>query len=401
MAHFTRRGLLGAGGAVFAAANLPRWASASARDPRLVVIILRGAMDGLSAVGPLGDPDYFGLHRELALQRDGAHAALTLDGFFGLNPAMKTFGRLYREKKALIVHACATNYRERSHFDGQDVLESGMPSPGLTQSGWLNRAVAHLKVAQRAQGPALAVGYVPPLILRGAAPVLGWAPADLPPPDDDLLTRLGALYDHADPALALALREGFDAERKVHNGDMSGLKAGGDVVEQMRKAARGAARLMATETGPRIVALAFEGWDTHVAEGGATGRLATLLGGLDDALAEFERTLAPVWDQTVVVVATEFGRTARVNGNSGCDHGTASAALLAGGAVAGGRVVVDWPGLKAANLYENRDLRPTTDLRAVLKGVLADHLGLSAAVLAEAIFPGTRDVTQMNGLLSA
>ncbi|MDE3177191.1 MAG: DUF1501 domain-containing protein, partial [Pseudomonadota bacterium] len=284
MARFTRRGLVGAAAAMAAAANLPRWASASSRDPRLIVIILRGAMDGLSAVGPLGDPDYAGLHRELALSRDGAHPALPLDGFFGLNPAMKTFGRLYAAKKALIVHACATNYRERSHFDGQDVLESGMPGPGLTQSGWLNRAVGSLAVAQRAQGPAFAVGYLPPLVLRGREPVLGWAPADLPPPGDDLLSRLAKLYDHADPALALALREGFDAERQVRGGDMDGLKGGGDVVAQMRGAARGAARLMAAPAGPRIAALAFEGFDTHVAEGGATGRLATLLGGLDDAL---------------------------------------------------------------------------------------------------------------------
>ena len=400
MASFTRRGLLGAGGAVFAAAHLPRWASASARDPRLIVIILRGAMDGLSAVGPLGEPDYVDLHRELALSRDGAHAALPLDGFFGLNPAMKTFGRLYAQKKALVVHACATNYRERSHFDGQDVLESGMPGPGLTQSGWLNRAVERLPAVQRAQAPALAVGYLPPLILRGRAPVLGWAPADLPPPGDDLLTRLAQLYDHRDPALAQALREGFEADREVRKGDRDGLKAGGDVVEQMRKAARGAARLMAAQAGPRISALAFEGWDTHVAEGGATGRLATLLGGLDDALAEFERTLGAAWDQTVIVVATEFGRTAHVNGASGCDHGTASAALLAGGAVAGGRVAADWPGLKAANLHERRDLKPTADLRAVLKGVLADHLGLSAEFLAEAVFPGTRDAAPMKGLLS-
>jgi uncharacterized protein (DUF1501 family) len=396
MASITRRGLLGAA----LAAQLPRWASASPRDPRLVVIILRGAMDGLSAVGPLGDPGYAGLHRELALTRDGADAALPLDGFFGLNPAMKTFGRLYGQKQALVVHACATNYRQRSHFDGQDVLESGLPGPGFTQSGWLNRAVGLLPGAQRAQGSALAVGYVPPLILRGAAPVIGWAPADLPPPGDDLLSRLSALYDHADPALALALREGFEADSQVHRGDMGGLGAGGDAVEQMRKAARGAARLMAAQAGPRIAALAFEGWDTHVAEGGATGRLAKLLGGLDDALAEFERTLGPAWDQTVIAVATEFGRTARINGSSGCDHGTASAAFLAGGAVAGGRVIADWPGLGAADLYEDRDLKPTIDLRAVLKGVLADHLGLSAARLADTVFPGTGDVAPRQDLIA-
>ena len=158
----------------------------------------------------------------------------------------------------------------------------------------------------------------------------------------------------------------------------------------MRKAATGAARLMAADDGPRIAALAFDGWDTHVAEGGATGRLANLLGGLDDAFAAFESGLGAAWGETVVVAVTEFGRTARVNGDSGCDHGTGSVAFLAGGAVAGGRVVADWPGLKPANLYENRDLKPTTDLRAVLKGVLADHLGLSSAQLAQAVFPRDR-----------
>ncbi len=367
-----RRALLVSGGAVFASAALPRWASAAgARDPRLVVIVLRGALDGLSAVGPLGDPDYVELHRELALTRDGPHAALALDGFFGLNPAMTNFARLYAQRHALVVHATATNYRERSHFDGQDVLESGMPGPGRTESGWLNRALAALPSGERARG-ALAVGYTPPLIIRGSAPVLGWAPADLPAPDDGLIDRLGKLYDHRDPDLGRALRAGLDADR------MAGMaiKAGGDANEQMHKAAAGAAHLMAAPDGPRIVALAFDGWDTHVAEGGATGRLASLLGGLDGALAAFESGLGPAWSETVVVIVTEFGRTAHVNGDSGCDHGTGSVALLAGGAVAGGRVVADWPGLKPEHLYENRDLMPTTDLRAVLKGVLADHLGL-------------------------
>jgi len=400
--HPSRRRFLGLSGAVFTAASLPRWASAAgSRDPRLIVIILRGAMDGLSAVGPLGDPDYADLHRELALRRDGAHAALPLDGFFGLNPAMKTFGRLYTERQGLIVHATATNYRERSHFDGQDVLESGMPAPGLTQSGWLNRAIAELPAAERVQGGALAVGYVPPLVLRGPAPVLGWAPADLAPPSDDFIGRLVTLYDHRDAALAQALRSGFEADRMANRDGMNPLKAGGDAIEQMKKTATGAARLMAADDGPRIAALAFEGWDTHVAEGGATGRLAQLLGGLDQAFAAFESGLGAAWRQTVIVAVTEFGRTARVNGDSGCDHGTASVAFLAGGAVAGGRVVADWPGLRVVDLFENRDLKPTTDLRAILKGVLADHLGLAAAKLGETIFPATGVVAPIQGLIRA
>ena len=400
--HPHRRGLLVGAGAVFAGAMLPRVASAAgARDPRLVVIILRGAMDGLSAVGPLGDPDYADLHKELALTKEGPHAALPLDGFFALNPAMGNFARLFGARQALVLHAAATNYRERSHFDGQDVLESGMPGPGRVESGWLNRALAHLPMGDRVEGGALAVGYVPPLVLRGPAPILGWAPADAAPPADDLLTRLGALYESADPALARALRESRETDRKASQMDMSSIKAGGDVVEQMRKAARGAARLMAADGGPRIAGIAFDGWDTHVQEGGATGRLANLLGGLDEAIAEFEHTLGPVWAQTVVVAVTEFGRAAKTNGDGGCDHGTGTAAFLAGGALAGGRIVADWPGLKPAQLYENRDLKPTTDLRAALKGVLADHLGLSSAVLARTVFPQTNDVAPMKGLIAA
>jgi len=401
LGRLSRRDVLSGAGAVFAAAALPRWASAAAaRDPRLVVMILRGALDGLSAVGPLGDPDYADLHRELALTRDGPHAALALDGFFGLNPAMKNFARLYGDKQSLIVHAAATQYRERSHFDGQDVLESGMPEPGRTETGWLNRAIALLPAAERARGHALAVGYTPPLVLRGPAPLLGWAPADLPPADDGLVARLGKLYDHRDRELARALSAGLEAERMASADGKAPLKPGGDASEQMRRTATGAARLMAAADGPRVAALAFDGWDTHVAEGGATGRLANLLGGLDDAFAAFESGLGDAWKQTVVIAVTEFGRTVHVNGDSGCDHGTGTVAFLAGGAVAGGRVVADWPGLKPANLYENRDLKPTTDLRAVVKGVLADHLGLSSAQLAQAVFPETAAVAPIKGLIA-
>jgi uncharacterized protein (DUF1501 family) len=314
---------------------------------------------------------------------------------------MKGFARLFGEKQALVVHATATNYRDRSHFDGQDVLESGMPIPGYTESGWLNRAVAALPTAERANSGALAVGYVPPLVLRGKAPILGWAPADLAPPSEDFVGRLASLYDHTDKDLARALRAGFEVDRMANRSGMSSLQAGGDLVAQMKKTATGAARLMAADDGPRIAALAFDGWDTHVAEGGATGRLAQLLGGLDEAIAMFEAGLGPAWRQTVVVAITEFGRTVRVNGDSGCDHGTGSVAFLAGGAVAGGRVVADWPGLKPENLYESRDLKPTMDLRAVLKGVLADHLGLTAPRLGETIFPGTDDVAPMKGLIQA
>ncbi len=400
--HLNRRGLIASAGAAFAFASIPRWASAApARDPRLVVVILRGALDGLSALAPIGDPDYADLHRELALRWDGEHPALRLNDFFGLNPAMINFARLYESKQAIMVHATATNYRERSHFDGQDVLESGMLAPGHTESGWLNRAVAALPKGDRVGSPgALAVGYTAPLVVRGPAPVLGWAPSGLAPPTDDLSARLMNLYAQTDPQLARALQAGLDADRMANRQGMDALKPGGDVAMQMKKAALGAARLMSADEGPRIGALAIDGWDTHAAEGGATGRLAQLLGGLDGVFAAFESELGPRWKDTVVVAITEFGRTARINGTVGTDHGTGTVAFLAGGALAGGRVIADWPGLKTENLYEARDLKPTTDLRAVIKGVLAEHLGLPPDVLARSVFPDTIGVRPMSGLIA-
>jgi len=397
----SRRALLTASGALFASATIPAFArAADARDPRLVVMILRGAMDGLSALAPIGDPDYAGLHGELALQWDGAHPALKIDSYFGLNPSMPNFARLYGAKQAIAIHACATNYRERSHFDGQDVLESGMPSPGQTQSGWLNRAIAALPKGERvSRAGGLAVGATPPLVVRGGAPVLGWAPSGLAAPTNDLTSRLLDLYAHTDPSLGAALRAGIDADQMATKQGMDAFKPGGDVAQGMQKSAEGAARLMAADDGPRIAALAFDGWDTHANEGGATGRLAQLLGGLDGAFAAFEKELGANWKDTAIIAVTEFGRTAHINGTTGTDHGTGTVAFLAGGALAGGRIIADWPGLKAADLYESRDLKPTTDLRAIMKGLLADHLGLSQTVLGNVVFPGTSSVLPMKGLI--
>ncbi|MBR0719002.1 DUF1501 domain-containing protein [Bradyrhizobium liaoningense] len=394
----SRRSLL-LGGASFAAwAYLPKFArAADGRDPRLIVVILRGALDGLATVAPVCDPDYVGLHGSIALTTDGPRAALMLDPFFALHPAMPEFARMYRDKHAAVVHAVATPYRDRSHFDGQDVLESGYAGPGRVQSGWLNRALENLPRGERVSS-GLAVGPTTPLVLRGNAPTVGWAPVALPQADDDTAMRLVELYRHRDPALASALTQGLQLEKAASGDDMKPKP--GNATAQMRLVARGAAKLMAADDGPRIAALAFDGWDTHANEGGAVGRLAFLLGGLDGALAEFESGLGDRWRNTVVVVATEFGRTARINGTDGTDHGTGTVALLAGGAVKGGRVISDWPGLKPANLYEGRDLKPTTDLRAVIKGVLQDQFGLSDRVLAETVFPDSAAARPMKGLVA-
>jgi uncharacterized protein (DUF1501 family) len=394
----SRRALL-LGGASFAAwAYLPKFArGADGRDPRLIVVILRGALDGLATVAPTGDPDYASLHGSIALTQDGPHAATMLDSFFALHPSMPEFARMYREKQAAVIHAVSTPYRDRSHFDGQDVLESGFAGPGRVQSGWLNRALEALPKGGRVMG-GLAVGATTPLVLRGAAPTVGWAPVALPRADDDTAARLIDLYDHRDPALASALSQGLQLDKTALGDDMK-PKPGTNSAGAMRQVSRGAAKLMAADDGPRIAALAFDGWDTHANEGGPVGRLAQLLSGLDGALGEFESGLAARWRDTVVVVATEFGRTARINGTEGTDHGTGTIALLAGGAVKGGRVISDWPGLKPASLYEGRDLAPTTDLRAVIKGVLRDHLGIAERVLAERVFPDSATVKGMQGLV--
>ena len=395
----SRRHVLLAGASFAAWAYLPKFArAADQRDPRLIVVILRGALDGLATVAPIGDPDYAGLHGAIALTADGPHPALPLDAFFALHPSMPEFARMYRDKQAAVIHAVATPYRERSHFDGQDVLESGFAGPGRVQSGWLNRALEALPRGMRVSS-ALAVGPTAPLVLRGAAPTVGWAPVTLPQADDDTAMRLVELYTHRDPALAAALSQGLKLEKVAFGDDMK-PKPGGNQIAAMRQVARGAAKLMAADDGPRIAALAFDGWDTHANEGGAVGRLAQLLSGLDGALAEFESGLGARWRDTVVVVATEFGRTAKINGTQGTDHGTGTIALLAGGAVKGGRVIADWPTLKTASLYQGRDLAPTTDLRAVFKGVLADHLGIGERALGESVFPDSAAVKPIKGLVA-
>ena len=391
----TRRALLLGSGAFAAWAYVPRFArAADGTDPRLIIVILRGALDGLATVAPVGDPDYAGLHGSIALTANGPHAAIMLDSFFALHPSMPEFARMYREGHAVVVHAVSTPYRDRSHFDGQDVLESGYAGPGRVQSGWLNRALEGLPRGERVMS-ALAVGPTTPLLLRGAAATVGWAPVALPRADDDTAARLLDLYQHRDSALANALSQGLQLE-KVTQGEGMRPQPGIKAVQQV---ARGAAKLMAADDGPRIAALAFDGWDTHANEGGPVGRLAQLLSGLDGALLAFEGALGPRWRDTVVVIATEFGRTARINGTDGTDHGTGTIALLAGGAVNGGRVITDWPTLRPASLYQGRDLAPTTDLRAVLKGVLADHLGISESVLASTVFPDSAATPPMQGLI--
>jgi uncharacterized protein (DUF1501 family) len=408
----TRREMLLGSGALFAWAFAPKIARAEGRDPRFLTIVLRGALDGLAAVAPVGDPDWIKLRGDNALKLDGATPALPLDGFFALNPAMPNLHRLYRAGQALVVHAAATPYRERSHFDGQDVLESGLARPGRADTGWLNRALAKLEPDDRVRNGAnsrrtFAVGPITPLVVRGPAPVLSWVPPRLPPVSDDTTMRLLDLYRHTDPTLAQVLEERLslaalapDAPRDRRPADMGPAVQIGNI-NQVRayfaEATGAAAKFLANPDGPRVGALALDGWDTHTNE---EPRLSPLLGALDAALGAVEAGMGAAWSETVVTLITEFGRTARINGTQGTDHGTGTVALLAGGALKGGRVVADWPGLKEGDLHEKRDLKATTDLRAVLKGVLRDHLRVDNSILAAEVFPGSDDIRTIDGLVA-
>jgi uncharacterized protein (DUF1501 family) len=405
-----RETLLGAG-ALFAWSQMPRLARAEGRDPRLLVVVLRGALDGLGAVAPVGDPDWVGLRGDRALVLDGKTPALPLDTFFALNPAMPNLHRLYRAEQASIVHATATPYRERSHFDGQDVLESGLARPGAADSGWLNRALVALESDGQVDlrgSRALGIGAVTPLVVRGRAPVMSWVPQKLLPASDDTRARLLDLYQHTDPKLAVALEARMRLAALGPTATSDDLMSDDAVlplpgIARIRayaaEVAGAAGRFLAKADGPRVGAVGFVGWDTHINEGAASGQLANLLGVLDGALAAVETNMGEAWRETVIVAVTEFGRTARINGTDGTDHGTGTVAFLAGGALRGGRVIADWPGLKTAQLHEGRDLKPTTDLRSVLKGLLRDHLRVQESVLASTVFPDSAEAVPMAGLV--
>jgi uncharacterized protein (DUF1501 family) len=389
----SRRAVLGMTAGLFSWAFMPRFAEAAAADddPRLLVVVLRGGLDGLSAVVPFGDPHYVRMRRGIAIP---AASTIRLNGFFGLHPAMPRFGKLYDEGQAAVVHATCVPLRNRSHFDGQDNLENGLPGLTSNSTGWLNRLLTALPAGApiRSHG-AIQIGEAP-LILRGPAPVLGWSPTWFNHLEDPHLYMLRTLYRQQDRTMYAALERGLEADRLAEKVD----EDDGEISE-LRKGFRGAGRLVAAPDGPRIAVLSVGGFDTHADQGAADGMLAGVLGELDAGIDDFRKTAGSAWRQTVMVLATEFGRTVRENGDSGTDHGVGTVALLAGGAVNGGRVFGDWPGLAPRDLYEDSDLKPTTDLRAVFKGVLRDHVGVPASVLNATIFPESIGVRPLDNLV--
>ncbi len=352
----------------------PRMAFArAATDRRFVFIIQRGAADGLHTLAPIGDPAYAAARVGLA---DEFTAAPRLDSMFALHPAMKTVAGLYAQKQALFLHATASPYRDRSHFDGQNVLETGAAGAYQVKDGWLNRLLGALPADE---AKAIAVAVTVPLALRGSHDVASYAPSALPQASDDLLQRVAMLYE-GDKQLHALWSEAIDTRKLT-----SDMAAGNG----RNAVATGAlaAKLLAAPGGAKIAMIETGGWDTHAQQ---RGRLAGQLTGLDGMIGALQTGLGPLWANTMVLVATEFGRTVAVNGTGGTDHGTASAAMLIGGAVKGGRVLADWPGLGAAALYEGRDLKPTTSLDGFIGGAVAGHFGLDAARIMPALFPGAQ-----------
>jgi uncharacterized protein (DUF1501 family) len=374
--QFLSAAALGAG-ALFVAPGIALATVAS--DRRFIFIIQRGAADGLDILRPTGDPAFASLRGGLI----GDAAGIKLDSMFTLHPALAEVGKMFSQGQALFVHAIASPYRDRSHFDGQNVLETGGTQPYAVSDGWLNRLVAMLP---RAGNEAIAIASTVPTALRGAVEVPSFAPSALPHAADDLMTRVTALYD-ADPQLhplwsaALATK---------------GLAAGVGASQDPASLGRLTASFLTKPNGPRIAMLETLGWDTHNAQ---QGRLANQLKNLDAMLAAMRDGLGSTWANTTVLVATEFGRTVAINGTGGTDHGTGSVAMLVGGAVKGGRVISDWPGLAPARLYQARDLRPTAALDALIAGAVAESMALDPKRVGRSLFLGATSNRPMSGLV--
>ncbi len=358
--------------------------AASGRQTRLVVVLLRGAMDGLHLLPPRDDAHYFRARGQLAV-RD----ALVLDGSFGLHPKMTFAHALYADKQLLPLVAVAPPYQRRSHFDAQDCLENGTASPGGARDGWIGRCIQSMAASE-----GVAIAQVMPLAMRGSERAEIWSPPlprDLP---DALLQQLQPLYA-ADARLAPLFADAM-AAASGEMGDTQGKS--GRSAFRLPDAMAAAAKRMRGPDAARIAFVEDSGWDTHRGQQLALDRKFSEL---DAGLRAIRDGLGEEWSRTAVVIVTEFGRTVAANGSGGTDHGVGGVALLAGGAVRGGRVIGDWPGLSADALLEGRDLRPTTDMRAMFKGLLSGHLAVPETALETRIFPDSRAVKPLSGLVKA
>jgi uncharacterized protein (DUF1501 family) len=365
------------GGALF----IPQISFAEAEtDRRFIFVIQRGAADGLHILAPYAEPEYAKLRGPFAAEIDNA---TKLDASFALHPALVETAKMYKAGEALFVHAVASAYRDRSHFDGQNVLETGGRAPYELKDGWVNRLTALIPKQKAAP---IALAPTVPMALRGPAETTSYAPSALPEPNDDLLARVGLLYQR-DPLLHPLWSAAIETRNMA-------TKEGG--AQDPAALGKLAATFLARANGPRIAMIETSGWDTHTQQ---AARLARLLGGFDAMLAAMRGGMGKAWANTTVLVATEFGRTAAENGSGGTDHGTAALVMLIGGAVKGGRVIADWPGLSQSALYENRDLKPTMSLDALIAGAAGESFSLDPQLVMRAVFKDGSGAKAVTGLL--
>ena len=343
----------------------------AATERRFIFIIQRGAADGLNTVIPYAEPAYASARGGLAIDPAGA---LKLDGTFALHPSLANLHKLYAAGQASLFHAVASPYRDRSHFDGQNVLETGGNAPYQVKDGWMNRL---LGVLPRSGKEAIAFSPAIPMALRGPVDVTSYAPSALPQANEDLMMRVEQLYAK-DGQLHALWSSALEAR------SMAGGMGGGANRQDASTLGRMAAGFLSRADGPRIAMIETSGWDTH---SGQTARLATQLRNLDNLLAGLQEGLGLAWDKTVILVATEFGRTVAANGTGGTDHGTGAVAMMVGGAVQGGRIVSDWPGLASANLLDGRDLKPTLALDALVTAACAESFALEPDRISTVLFP--------------
>ena len=358
------------------------------QDGRFVFVLLRGGFDGLAAVVPYGDDSYARLRSGFAFEDSELFA---LNELFGLAPGLSPLRDLWQANELVALHAMAIPYRTRSHFDGQAILETGIDRPIGSSDGWLNRLLQVM--SGKRSGIAIAAGM--PRSLTGSHEVQTWSPAQLGVVDDAYLQRLGALY-RADKALYGRFEAAVQQQDTVGEEPMArGNARRGGAASIMQAAAR----ILRQDDGPNIAAMEFSGWDTHANQGLAGGALDRLLGQLAEGLMAFRADMGPAWSNTTVVVMTEFGRTARANGTRGTDHGTAGAGFVIGPKVAKSTAFADWPGLDDRSLFEGRDLKPTLDVRSVLKGAIAGAFDLSRPQL-DRVFPNSPDVRAIYDLMA-
>ncbi|WP_371397579.1 DUF1501 domain-containing protein [Fretibacter rubidus] len=365
----------------------PVFASAPT-EKRFILINLKGAMDGLHALAPYADPDYHRLRPTLGLGAAGTNReVLDLDGSFGLHPALKPLQALYRAKELTFIPAVSTQYRQRSHFEAQNMLEGGGASPYQQKTGWLNRAILEMGSTPHRIG--LTLGPTIPLIMQGQADIRTWSDSRLPEADEGFLRRLESLYDN-DPIFHKAFAQA--QEDNSNSAMMENMRLGNG---RLGFSTQAALSILKEKNGPRIAVIEAGGWDTHYAQ---ERRLYKLFVELADSIALIKNDLGPMWKDTAVMVVSEFGRTAAENGSNGTDHGTGGLAIIAGGSINGGKIRGRWPGLSPSALLEERDLAPENHLESLFKSTLIQHLGLSETQVADTVFPGLQTIKMIENL---